>query len=270
MFLKGDASAIEWRIKVHLANDEVGIKEILSGFDLHSDNQQIFGLPNRTIAKNFLYQMIYDDAFGDRGINGPAWSYAHKPDFAVVSSSPKFWEKVITKFFEKYKGVHEHSVNLIREATTTGQIVSPTGRFYRYKPVMKYGKLDWDRSKMLNYIVQGLANDLMALARKQLRYHLGKLPEWQTGILLINTVHDDIELDVDHRLDNGKELVYNISSLLEDCFSDIPKLFEKTYGHKMIVPMAGEVKIGFSLYEKEMIKFKRDNYEEIWQQLSQM
>jgi hypothetical protein len=61
--------------------------------------------------------------------------------------------------------------------------------------------------------------------------------------------------------------VYNICLELEDCFSAIPKLFEKTYGGKWIIPMAGEVKIGFSLYEANMLKFKLEDYEEIWKLL---
>ena len=56
MLLKADAIQLEWRAKVFLAQDKVAIQEILSGKDFHSDNQRFFGLPNRTVAKVFLYR----------------------------------------------------------------------------------------------------------------------------------------------------------------------------------------------------------------------
>src|SRR3990167_11421417 len=162
MLLKADATQLEWRVKVFLAQDKIAMAEILSGKDFHADNQKFFGLPNRTIAKIFLYRMIFADAFGERGYNAPAYSYASDPEFRQVSSSVKYWEKIVEKFFEKYKGVKEHSLNLIRCAIETGRIESPSGRFYTYNQKAKWdGSLDWPRTEILNHIVQGLSADIV-------------------------------------------------------------------------------------------------------------
>src|SRR5258706_360994 len=121
----------------------LAMKEIIEKFDIHTDNKNRFGLPNRTIAKNFLYQMIFSDAFGEQGFRGPAYSYAHKADFQEASTSIKFWEDVIEKFFGKYQGIYNHSIDLIRQATSTGCIIDPSGRFYKFSPIRNWdGQVD--------------------------------------------------------------------------------------------------------------------------------
>jgi hypothetical protein len=261
MIIKGDAAQLEWRTKVFLAQDPVGMAEIAAGGDLHTDNKVKFGLPDRTSAKIFIYRAIYADAFGEQGYNGPAFAYVGDPLFAAVSSKVAFWEDVMAKFFEKYVFIKEHSLNLIREATTTGQITSPSGRVYLYQPYANYkGQLDWPRTKILNYIVQGLGADFMIEQRRELFRALNSLSGIGSRALLINTAHDDVELDVD----NDPELCYNISIEVEKSFAAIPELFEESYGVKVNVPMAGEVKIGTTLYESEMFKFNRHTFQEDW------
>ena len=76
----------------------------------------------------------------------------------------------------------------------------------------------------------------------------------------MSTVHDDLELDVD----NDPELCYNISIELEKCFGLVPEEFERTYGTKVNVPLAGEVKLGWTLDETDMVKFNSKEFEKIW------
>jgi hypothetical protein len=240
-----------------MAGDEVAIRELASGEDLHTDNQKFFGLPSRLLAKIYIYRQIFADSFGDQGFRGPAFAYANDPDFAPTSSSVKYWEKVTERFFEKYQGVHEHSINLIREATTTGRIVNPSGRFYTFEPYTKWnGTSDWPRTDILNYPVQGLSADCMVLARAEARRRIG----FREDALFINTVHDDIEADVV----NDPEIVYNISISLINSFRAIPELFTKHYGYEWKVPMDAEVKFGINLLESNMAKFKPATFEQDW------
>lgn len=256
MLLKVDASQLEWRTKVFLSQDKIGIQEILDGKDFHSDNQTFFTLPSRLIAKIFVFRMIFADAFGDQGFAGPAWSYANDAEFQAVSKSTNYWEQVVTKFFEKYKGIHEHSISSIKEAVDKGILTVPSGRFYLFAPRLRRGILDWPRSEILNYPVQGFSADLMQVARLIIYERMPK----RKDVLLINTVHDDVELDVD----NDPYLVYTISILLEDAFKDIPKVFEQLYGSPINVPMAGEVKYGMTLDEESMHKFNRKTFFDDW------
>jgi len=267
MLIACDASQLEWRVKVWLAQDPVGMKEIQEGYPIHDDNQKVFQLPTRTIAKIFLYRVIFADSFGERGFAGPAFAYANDSDFRGTSTSAKFWEGVIGRFYTKYAGIYNHSVGLIRQAIETGRILSPSGRVYNYSLEEKYGRKDWPRTQILNHIVQGLSADFVMIARLLLQRRLESevlaLGCSMEQALLINTVHDSIELDVD----NNPELVYNISLLLEQCFADIPKYFEKHYGTTVNVPMAAETKYGFSLYEPDMCKFDPLTFEKDFEKI---
>lgn len=261
MILKVDAAQLEWRVKVFLAQDEVGMAEIwdmeAGKFDLHTDNEKKFKLPSRVIAKNFVYQMIFQDAFGPDGLKGAAGGFAAKADFQHVFTGTKKqkidgWLKVCEEFFEKYPGIRQHSVDLIAGATTDGFLIVPSGRFYPFSPEPKWdGSLDWPRTKILNYPIQGFSADLVQVARLTL------WDQWDTSKgLLINTVHDDVEADVDNDPDN----VYNTCIRMEEAFKTIPQNFEKKYGTEINVPMSGEVKYGFNLNEAYMKKFKKETF----------
>lgn len=254
MLLKGDASQLEWRVKVFLAQDKVAMEEISNKLDVHTKNQNDFVLPTRTVAKNFLFRMIYADAFGDQGMRGPAFAYVHDPKFNHVSKKLDFWAEVVERFFNKYQGVYQHSRELIREGCETGRIVSPSGRVYPYHTYTKWdGTPEWPRAQMLNYIVQGFGTgDLMTLARQ----HAYENWNYDWGVL-INTVHDDIEADVK----NDPGTIYAASCLMEESFRQMNPLCFKWYGVELNVPMEGEVKWGMNLHEESMVKFKRETLE---------
>lgn len=273
MLLKVDAAQLEWRVKVFLAQDKVGMEEIelmeQGKFDIHTDNQHRLlnlghdKIKGRTIAKNFIYQMIFQDVFGDQGIKAAGHGFAGKADFMHVfegshKSRVEKWTEVSENFFNKYKGIRAHSVDLIRTASTTGRIVVPSGRWYPFKPELKYGELDWPRTKILNYPIQGFSADLVQLARLWLWQNCFKARVEFGDCMLINTVHDDIEADVD----NNPELMYNICIKMEQAFRNIPSEFEKKYGSHINVPMAGEVKFGVNLNEASMVKFKAKTFEQ--------
>ena len=62
-------------------------------------------------------------------------------------------------------------------------------------------------------------------------------------VLLINTVHDDIEIDVA----NDPNLCYTICLLMKNVFMDIPKNFYKLYGVEFNIPLEGEISFGQNL-----------------------
>ena len=250
MLLKADASQLEWRTKVFLSQDPVALREIQNNEDLHSDNQKFFQLPNRTIAKNFLYRMIFADAFGERGYSSPAYAYANDPDFCHVSSSVRYWEEVVGRFFQKYPTIFNHGVSSIRTASETGLLINPSGRFYKFAPFQyPSGDWDWPRPNILNYPVQGLAADFMILARKIAWRTIPRSPE----ILFISTVHDDIELDCA----NDPVLIAHVGHCLEKAFSSVPAEFERLFGVKVNVPLAAEIKVGMCLHEDSMVSLQK-------------
>lgn len=227
MLIQGDANALEWRAAAFLSQDQTASKEIWNNVDQHTDNQQRLGLPSRLIAKTFVFRLIY---------GGSAFSYANDPDFASVSKSEKYWQGIIDQFYEKYSGLKKWHTNLMREAELNGCVTLPTGRVYRYEPTNRRGELVWPRTTILNYPVQGLGADIMAIARVSLHSRLKRLaiPE----VKLVNTVHDSIIIDAPDQYTD------QLSRLILDTFEAVPKNFEKLFGVPFNIPMKAEVEFG--------------------------
>jgi len=233
MLANFDAAQLEWRAFAHLSGDKTAIREINEGLDFHSDNQEKFKLPSRLVAKVFLFRNIYCPWWlAER----TAYAYSVDNDFKDVGGV-KFWRAAIDAFYEKYTGGYEYHKKLKNEATTTGQIISETGRIHPIQPVLRRGQMEWPDSDIANYPVQGFSADLMALARVSAWNRLREYRE-RGEVLFVNSVHDSIVLDI-----NTDEW-YNICITMKKTFRDIPANFEKIYGKKLLVPMDSDAKVG--------------------------
>lgn len=243
MLVNVDGKAIEWLCASYLSQDETAIDEITRSIDQHSANQDRFGLPTRLIAKTFVFRLIY---------GGQAYSYANDPDFTGVSTSERFWQGVIDEFYNKYSGVAKWHTALMSEASSTGRIRMPTGRFYDFNSTQRGRDLVWPRTKILNYPVQGLAADLMALARVSFarRFRANKI----TGCL-VNTIHDSIVVDV------PTHEVVKVCTLFEQVFNDIPMNFERVFGVKFNLPTKCEVSYGMDKFN--LTEYKGDGIIEV-------
>ena len=231
MFLQGDAKGLEWVCINWFAQDPVGMHEIVNGVDQHTINAERFGLPDRRIAKIFVFRLIY---------GGSSWAYVFDPDFNWISKDPKYWQRIIDEFYNKYKGIAKQHQLWIQEATTTGKLQMPTGRFY---PFTINERGDWPRTRILNYPVQGLGHDLMAIARVSFKRRLDATDysDIRADIKLVSTVHDSIVVDT------RSEYVGRLSALLDSVFHDIPSNFERLFHVTFNLPLKVEIKIGPNL-----------------------
>lgn len=240
MILNIDAKQLEWVAAVFWSQDPVGLTELLSEFDLHEDNQRRFKLPERLVAKTLLFRTIY---------GGTGYSFATDPEFSHLGSE-KWWDEKITSFYDKYQGLRSWHERLYeRVVLSNGRLDLQTGRSYEFQPVRYSGEIRYPRTKILNYPVQGLAADLMAIARVSLHKRLKAMNV--NGILWVNTVHDSIVLDI------KPELWYNISNeiveVIEGVFQDIPMNFKKMFELEFNVPVKAEITYGKNWGEMELI-----------------
>lgn len=250
MIIHGDVKGLEVVAAAYLSQDSVLCKEIREGVDLHEENRKRFNLGDpplgRLTAKKFKFRLIY---------GGQAFTYAQDPDFTHVSRSNGFWQGVIDEYYNKYKGLHKWHQSIVREVQNTGRLVMPTGREYEYKPFMRPdGSIKWHRPTILNYPVQGLGADLVAIARVTLRKRLLKAGLLGPRVLLQNTVHDSIDIDVD----NDAELIYNICITLKQCVVDVPLNFYRLFGVEFNLPLTAEIAFGPNL--EDLKEFKEDEY----------
>lgn len=243
MLINVDAKALEWRAVLHQSGDKVGIEEVMNGFDIHAANKAEFELPERVIAKTFLFRAIF---------KGTAYSYSIDPKFAHVGGQD-FWQRRIDRFYTKYTGIYEYHERLIEEAKSTGKVVVPsTGRMYEFAPKLVKGETKWPVTDIVNYPVQGWSADIMSIVRVALYTKLKQRKLLGPFCLLINTVHDSIVLDVDQRRVNW----YNICIAIKESFDDVTKNYELIFNDKLLLPMAGEIHVGNNWKWMHEIKIK--------------
>lgn len=228
--VNSDAKALEVNCAAYLSQDPVLLEEVRSGFDMHSSNQQVLGLPTRLIAKTFVFRLIY---------GGSAYAYSVDADFASCGFSQKKWQEIIDKFYEKYKGLYAWHIKIVQEAIQHGQLVMPTGRVYKYEPSTNYkGERVWPRTTILNYPVQGLGADIMTIVRVDF---FNRLKNLNLEAKIINTVHDSIVVDCPKKeVDTITDLFYNI-------YMDVPKNFQKLFGVEYNLPLTNEISVGPNL-----------------------
>lgn len=158
----------------------------------------------------------------------------------------KQWQRVIDQFYEKYPGLHNWHTSIVQEVTRNGFLVIPTGRQYDYSPQKKAnGDIEWPRTTILNYPVQGFGADLMMLARLSFA---NRLIAGGYKTKLISTVHDSIVCD------SPDDEYMQIVKLFHEVFADIPKNFERIFGIELNVPMTCEVLCGPNLHDMKEIK----------------
>jgi len=129
----------------------------------------------------------------------------------------------------------------------------PTGRVYSFPREDVANRLWFWRPKILNYPVQGLGADLVAIGRVTAwkRLHKQNLPVfWQS------TVHDSIDLDVD----NDLETCYNICTIVKKAIQDVPLNFERLFNVPFDLPLNSEISIGPNLKDQKEWNETDSNY----------
>lgn len=240
MLVQVDASQLEWRTILQLAQDEVGINELLEGQDVHGLNQIALALPERVIAKIFLFRTIF---------RGTGYSFANDPDFMHVSASPKFWDEKNQKFFEKYHAIDACHKKWADTVLNGKPLVSPFGRSWTIG--MKrdnYGNLKIPWTMLTNYPVQGTGADIMMLVRIMFYKRIKKDEFLKNSVVFVSTVHDSIVVDC------PSDCVQRVVDLFHSCFDDLQTVIQKNFNYNWNVPMTCECKMGMNM--KEMTKVK--------------
>jgi DNA polymerase-1 len=238
MLVQCDASQLEWRVLLELAEDEVGISEILGGEDIHSKNQIAFALPTRTISKIYLFSTIYRKT---------GWGFSKDPDFTHVSMDPKFWDNLSEKFYTKYYGI-DNCHQKWKDLVVAGQpIDGPLGRSWSISMTRdKWGNLKIPWTVFTNYPVQGTGADIMLLARI---IAFKRIKELGLPVLFISTVHDSIVIDC------PEKYVQQVCDIFYAVFDDLQKNIWNIFNYEWTVPMTCECKAGMDM--KNMKKIAR-------------
>lgn len=239
--VQADVKGLEIVTAAFLSQDDVLIQELWDKVDIHENNRQRFNLPTRLIAKTFQFRLIY---------GGSNWAYVLDPEFSEVfkGKSPnkraELWQEVINEYYQKYEGLYIWHRSLMHEATTTGRVVCPTGRFFNFAPYEKKGETVWPRTTILNYPVQGTGADLVSLARVEFSK---RFKQEKVNGVLVSSIHDSLVCDVDGSESNRTR------DLLRASIEAVPGLYEERFGQVFNLPMTAEILAGPNFEDMEEI-----------------
>lgn len=238
MLVNCDVKGLEIVVAAQLSGDKVLGQEIRDKVDTHANNQARFKLPDRVIAKRFIFKLLY---------GATAYGYSVDSDFLGVGFSQRRWQLVIDEFYDKYTGIAQWHKELVHEAQRNGQLVIPSGRFYPITP--DYSKREpWPLTIIKNYPVQGFGADLVMLARLQANKLIRSL---RLPAMPVCTIHDSIVYDVD----NDEKVWYTISKLLKKAVEDVPGLVREIWKYDFYLPLTAEVQIGMNKADMSEVKF---------------
>ena len=223
--MEADFAQLEFRVAAFLSQDEVAIKEVKEGFDVHSYTAKVITeagqATSRQVAKTHTFAPLY-------GASG----YGRTPAEAAY----------YTHFMEKYKGVAKWHKTLANQAVNYGFIKTPSGREFTFPGTKR--KRDGtvtNFTQIKNFPVQSFATaDIVPLALVEIYKRLQGFKS-----CVVNSVHDSIVIDV------HPEEVDNVVHVVESVQADLISLINKQWGIDFNVPLALEAKIGDNWLEQK-------------------
>jgi DNA polymerase-1 len=215
---EADFAQLEFRAAAFLAQDEVAIEEINTGFDVHSYTAKVISDAGQPTTRQGAKEHTFAPLFGATGYG-----------------RSKAEEAYYIHFTEKYKGVAAWHKNLADEAIRFNKITNVSGRQYAFPDVQRNARGGVSHFTMIkNYPVQGFATgDVVPVVLVEMERRLEHLQS-----CLVNTVHDSTVIDI--HPEEKDEVLQIINGMNEG----LNALIEKAYGVKMNVPLLLEAKIG--------------------------
>ena len=216
--VEADFAQLEFRTAAFLAQDETAMREIETGFDVHSYTAKVITDAGQPTSRQAAKEHTFAPLFGATGYGRSKAEQAY-----------------YTHFTEKYAGIGKWHQRLAAEALRFLKITNVSGRQYAFPDVARRANGSPTHFTMIkNYPVQGFATgDVVPVVLNELHRMLQPLQS-----VLVNTVHDSMVIDV--HPDEKERVLHIIDSLNQN----INTLVEDTYGIKLNVELLLEAKIG--------------------------
>lgn len=248
-----DFSQLEVVALAILSGDPVLKNDILSGLDMHRVRAaELFGIPEsavtdeqRRLAKQLSFQLQYGAGYKSMAEKNGCSEYVAKlfiDNYYARYPEVKRWQDQIAS---EVKMSRRPGSGYTAKGFPKGEgvLMSPTGRMYKFyeydTSYGKFGTVSFSPTEMKNYPVQGFATgDIMALYRGRLYRRLVSDGLYER-LLMINTVHDSVMLDVPTMED--VKLAYRVCKEVADA---LPALIEDLWGIEVDVPLKVECKYG--------------------------
>ena len=216
--MEADFAQLEFRTAAFLAQDEVAMEEIATGFDVHSYTAKVISDAGQPTSRQEAKAHTFAPLFGATG-------------YGRSKAEQAYYEH----FTEKYKGVAAWHKNLADEAIRFNKITNVSGRQYAFPDVVRRANGSVSHfTNIKNYPVQGFATgDVVPVVLNEMHRLLQPYKS-----CIVNTVHDSVVIDIHP---DEIDIVLNMVTDMNDGLSD---LVAEVYGVEMNVPLLLEAKIG--------------------------
>ena len=216
--MEADFAQLEFRVAAFLSQDTTAMKEIDTGFDVHSYTAKVISEAGQPTSRQDAKAHTFAPLFGATG-------YGRSPAEA----------EYYTHFIKKYKGIATWHKKLGDEAIRFQKITNVGGRQYAFPNTERRPNgMPTNFTMIKNYPVQGFATgDCVPVVLLELEDRLMSMRS-----KVVNSVHDSMVIDI-HPYE--KDQVIEIINTLN---MDLNEIIYKYYKVKMNVPLLLEAKIG--------------------------
>ena len=215
---EADFAQLEFRTAAYLAQDEIAMEEINTGFDVHSYTAKVITDAGQPTTRQQAKEHTFAPLFGATGYG-----------------RSKAEEAYYIQFIDKYKGIAAWHKNLGEEAMRFNKITNVSGRQYAFPDISRRSNGSVTHFTMIkNYPVQGFATgDVVPVVLNEMYKRLEPMQS-----CLVNTVHDSTVIDI------HPDEVDQVLGMVNDMNEGLTDLVESVYGIRMNVPLLLEAKIG--------------------------
>jgi DNA polymerase I-like protein with 3'-5' exonuclease and polymerase domains len=225
--MEADFAQLEFRAAAFLSQDQVAMKEVKEGFDVHSYTAQVITQAGQPTTRQEAKAHTFAPLYGATG-------YGRTPAEAAYYQH----------FMEKYKGVAAWHKVLAKQALGYRFIKTPSGREYSFPHVERRrdGTVT-NFTAIKNYPVQGFATaDIVPLVLVEIHKELAQL-----NSVVVNSVHDSIVIDV------HPDEVEQVRAIIKDVQDRLHDLIAQRWGVDFNVPLALEAKLGNNWLEQKEV-----------------
>lgn len=228
--MEADFAQLEFRVAAFLAQDELAMEEVRTGFDVHSYTAKVITDAGEDTTRQNAKAHTFAPLYGATGHGRTAAQAAY-----------------YHHFIDKYVGIAAWHKELGNEAVRFEKITIPSGRQYAFPGTVrrKNGSVT-NFTKIKNYPVQGFATgDIVPVVLVEIAK---RLREGNYLSLLVNTVHDSIVFDV-HPTE-----IERMIALIDGMNNDLHKIIMDAFDIDFNVPLLLESKIGDNWLKQKDVK----------------
>ena len=225
--MEADFAQLEFRVAAFLSQDEVAMKEVSEGFDVHSYTAQVISEAGQKTSRQDAKAHTFAPLYGATG-------YGRTP------AEARYYEH----FTEKYRGIAKWHRELATEVLTHKKITTPSGRQFSFPDAKrrKNGTVT-NFTAIKNYPVQSFATaDIVPTVLLEIDKRMSHMQS-----CVVNSVHDSIVIDI--HPDEEQQVI----SLIRDINDELKSIIDNKFKINFNVPLLLEAKIGVNWLEQQEV-----------------